>query len=248
MEQPILQPAAEASGERQAAPAAAPAPAPAQPQPRRSARAWLAERSRSGALAPRYSRFVEIIRLVLPLTAVALVLLVFGYSMFTRPPASFTLTLKDLAALGGDRVVTNPTLTFTDEDTRAFVVKATRAKQLEGQTDLWRLEDIRGRMNKPVGPGYNLTSTHGVLNTKSEVMDLAGAIAVKSDDGYEFYATSARVDMQSGEVKSASAVHGAGPTGTIEAESFLLRNRGQQLSFMGNVHFRARPEQNKAAP
>jgi hypothetical protein len=96
-----------------------------------------------------------------------------------------------------------------------------------------------------VGPGYNLTSTHGVLNTKSEVMDLAGEIAVKSDDGYEFYATSAQVDMQAGEVTSGSAVHGSGPTGSIEAESFVLRDRGQQLSFVGNVHFRARPEQDK---
>jgi lipopolysaccharide export system protein LptC len=219
-----------------------------QPAERRSARAWLAERSRSDALAPRYSRFVEIVKLVLPLAAVALVLLVFGYSVFTRSPESLTLTLADLAALGGDRVVTNPTLTFTDEDSRAFVVKAKRAKQLEGQADLWRLEDIRGRMNKPVGPGYNLTSTHGVLNTKSEVMDLAGAIAVKSDDGYEFYATSAQVDMQAGEVTSTSAVHGSGPTGSIEAESFSMRERGQQLSFVGNVHFRAYPDDDKAAP
>jgi lipopolysaccharide export system protein LptC len=246
MEQAMPEPAPEASSET--LPAAAPVqPQPAAPQSR-NARAWLAHRSRGDALAPRYSRFVEIVKLVLPLTAVALVLLVFGYSMFTRQPESLTLTFADLARLGGDRVVTNPTLTFTDEDSRAFVVKATRAKQLDGQSELWRLENIRGRMNKPVGPGYNLTSTHGVLNTKSEVMDLEGAIAVKSDDGYAFYATSARVDMQAGEVTSTSAVHGAGPTGSIEAESFLLRDRGQQLSFVGNVHFRARPDDDKAAP
>lgn len=214
-------------------------------QRRRGVRDWLGPRARTDALAPRYSRFIEIVKLVLPVTAAALVVLVFAYSMFTRSPKTFTLSFADLAALGGDRIVTNPTLTYTNEDDHAFIVKAKRAKQLEGQDNLWRLEDIRGRMNKPVGPGYNLTSTQGVLNTRSEVIDLAGKIVVVSDDGYKFRATSARVDMHAGKVTSQSAVQGEGPTGSIEAERFELRDRGQQLSFVGNVHFRARPESGK---
>jgi lipopolysaccharide export system protein LptC len=225
---------------------AAASPGEALPAPRRKAHAWLAERSRTNALAPRYSRFVEIVKLVLPITAVALVLLVLGYSVFTHSPEKHALSFSDLAALGGDRIVTNPTLTYTDKDNRAFIVKASRAKQLEGQADLWRLENIRGRMNRPIGPGYDLTSSHGVLNTKSEKIDLAGEIAVKSDDGYEFHATEAQIDMQAGEVRSESAVRGTSPTGSIEAESFVLRERGQQMSFVGNVRFRARPETEKS--
>ena len=204
--------------------------------------AWLSERKRTDALAPRYSRIVEIMKLVLPITAVALVLLVVSYSMFTRSAKNLSLTFDDLTALGGDRIVSNPTLTFTDEKNRAFVVKATRAKQLEGQTDLWRLDDIRARMNKPAGFGYNLTSPNGVLNTKSNIIDLAGDIDLTSDDGYRFNATTAHVDMSAGEVTSHDAVHGEGPTGSIEAESFVLRDHGQQMSFVGNVHFRARGE------
>lgn len=219
-------------------------PSPAQGEAGTQKRTWLAARRRGHAFAPRYSRFVEIVKLVLPLTAAGLVILLVGYSAITRSPESMTLSFTDLAALG-DRVVTNPTLTFTDRESRSFVVKARRAKQLEGQTDLWRLEDIRGRMNRVTGPGYNLTSTFGVLNTKSEVMDLSGKIAVRSDDGYEFHATEAQIDMQAGEVRSGSAVRGAGPTGSIEADSFTMRERGQQLSFVGNVHFRAHPEREK---
>ncbi len=205
-------------------------------------RAWLFERRAPGHASERHTRFVRFAKIGLPLVALSLVVVLIGYSAISRPMADLSLSLTDLVNLGGDKVVTNPTLTYTDENDRAFVVKAKSAVQLDGNTNRWRLNQIRARMTEPQGRGYDLLSKDGVLDASTETMDLSGGIELRSDDGYSFKTAQAQVDMKGGRVASTTPVEGAGPGGHIAADGFELTENGQKIRFLGNVRFHADPD------
>ena len=64
---------------------------------------------------------------------------------------------------------------------------------------------------------------------------MEGAINLFSDQGYEFNARSADVNLKSGKAVSSFRVDGQGPFGTIRGDSLEIAEFGEKLLFLGNV-------------
>jgi hypothetical protein len=197
---------------------------------------------RPSSLASRtseYSRFVHIAKILLPSAAVGLLLVIVLYSALHSSLSNVNVSFGDVKALGGELEMSNPTLTYTDDQNRAFFVNARRATQKTTQQasrDLWHLEDVRGRMAPPTGRGYKVTSDTGQLDASKKLLDLAGRVLVVSDEGYTFEARSAHVDMGDNRVRSEEPVRAHGGATTIDSDRFEMwdRERGCALRDASN--------------
>ena len=184
-----------------------------------------------------YSRFVRYAKIALPTTAAGLFMLIVLFSALHKSVSdgTGTINIKDLVK-NGQVEMSNPALTYTDDESRAFYVNANRAIQT-GEKDIWHLEGIRGRMSPPQGRGFKLTSDTGAIDAAKKLLDLQGRVLVVSDEGYTFNARSAHVDMDKNRVTSEEPVKAHGGATHIEADRFEMWDKGNKLLFEGHVHF-----------
>jgi lipopolysaccharide export system protein LptC len=85
-----------------------------------------------------------------------------------------------------------------------------------------------------------------MYNRTADKLDLDGDIALTTSDGYRFETQSARIDLQSGRVVGEQSIQGSGPTGTLSADRFEIRDSGEVLRFEGRVKVTLPPRQHQA--
>jgi lipopolysaccharide export system protein LptC len=202
------------------------------------------------AAGSRYSRFVKTAKILLPSVAIALLLVVVIASALHKSASDITASLSELKLVSGHLGMSKPTLTYTDAQSRSFLVNADRATQVAGSNDIWQLERIKGRMTPPQGVGYRLVSNTGLLDSAHKLLDLSGSVLVVSDQGYSFEARSAHVDMSENRVTSKEPVRAKGGATSVSSDQFEMWDKGNKLRFEGRVHFvsEAAPRKNAGAP
>ncbi len=207
-------------------------------------RAWLSDRRQRFRSGRRYSRFVEAMKIVLPTIACLLIGVLIAYSaLYKTPGEGVAFTFSDLKTVGRRVEMTSPTLSYTDKDDRAFVVKAQTATQVPGSTSVWQLATIHATMHPPdKGVPMHLRSKSGHLDSEAQTLDLAGDIEVTSEDGRRFEARSAHVDFGKDLITSQEPVRGSAVNGTIESDRFEMTDSGRRVHFEGNVKFRSKPQ------
>jgi hypothetical protein len=207
--------------------------------PVRSRTEWAAQRRASATEVLRYSRFVVVMKRILPLTAVALVAAVVAYSLQSRQPdqAKVTLTFAQLGIVNNDLAMVKPKLTGTDSSGNPFVVTADKAVQSPHDHNKALLYNVEADLTLRDGNWLNATAPRGQLDaphpageqcakTKcpaNQTLDMSGPIAVFSDNGYEMHTTYAHVDMSSGIARGNQYVRGQGPLGSFYADSFVFK-------------------------
>jgi lipopolysaccharide export system protein LptC len=191
----------------------------------------------------RYTKFVRLMKIMLPLTAVGLVVAVVLYSAISGFDDRFSFSVEGVSHDGDELEMDKPRLTFTDKEERSYDVTADSAVQNANTPNLWDLSAIIAMLTPNDGSWIRLTSTDGILDSEGELLDLSGIIKVFTRDGYEITAETAKVDFDEGTVVSSDPVAGTGPRGDIEADGFNIEDGGDRIFFRGNVKLTILPEQ-----
>jgi lipopolysaccharide export system protein LptC len=212
------------------------------PPPVRSRTEWAAQRRASAMEVRRYSRFVVVMKRILPLAAAALVAAVVAYSLQSRQPdqAKVTLTFAQLGIVNNDLAMEKPRLTGTDSSGNPFVVTADKAVQTAHDPNKALLYNVEADLTLRDGNWLNATAPQGMLDAPhpasqrcakttcpaNQMLDMWGSIAVFSDNGYEMHTTYAHMDMGGGFVRGNKYVRGQGPMGSFYADSFVFKFQG----------------------
>jgi len=217
----------------------APVLAPKQPSPSgagahgaRPPRGWQpAEPRRHDA---RYSRFVALLRYLLPILAVALLALVAIWPQIHGGIDGFRLqALKldpsDISTLRMSRA----RYQGIDENDRPYRLTAEGAVQNPRDKNLVALEIPQAELTMENGSQVTVAAESGVYNGSGKTLDLMGKVRVTRDDGYVFETEVARVDLAAGTVAGDDPVVGRGPGGTIRAEGFRVLQKGAVVEFRG---------------
>lgn len=210
-------------------------------------KAWAAERQYRFGATRRYSLFVDVMKLALPLLAVGLLVLMVAWSVTSETPLDMAWKSDMTRIVAGRIEMTGPQLTFTDEAGRDVFVEAKLATQEKSKSDQWTLDRISARMTPPDGEGYTLVADGGTLDSEKQLLDLAGNVKVESSSGYTFVAKSAHVDLNAGRVTSEEPVEAQGGATRVVANRFEMWDRGERFRFEGDVHFTSEPAAKKAA-
>jgi lipopolysaccharide export system protein LptC len=203
-------------------------------------------RARAYARARRHTRWVKVLRLGLPLSAVALVAAIVA-PLFLDVTAD--LPAVDVAGFGltGTGItMQRPRLTGFSEDRRPYEIAAERAEQNLATPDNLGLFGITARMETSGGGWADLTAHHGLLDSKTQLLDLDQEIRLKSDKGDGANLSRARVAFTSGDIISDAPVDLTSGTMNLKANSMRVTEGGDLAVFEGQVVMMLYPKSDDA--
>lgn len=191
-----------------------------------------------------YTGFVQVAKVVLPITAVALIGLVILWPHLRTEDIRFRIGFAALKSnVEGDPNLLNPRYVGTDDDNQPFAVTADIAKKLDGEGLDVRigLELPKADITLKDGTWLVLTADNGVYSRGDRTLDLAGSVNLFHDAGYEFRTEKAHVDLAQGTAEGDVPVKGQGPFGTLAAQGFRLIDKGRTIIFKGKSTMLLKP-------
>ena len=191
---------------------------------------------RSSRVSVRYSRFVGIMKLVLPISAAILVGLVIVWpdSDPRRGGLGFTFARVDVGE-DGEVGMARVRYVGVDNQNRPFVVTAGRVTPTSEDAQRLALQELQADMTLENGRWITLIANEGTYDRELETLQLDGPVDIYSDDGLELHTESAFVDFVSGLASGQNPVQGQGPFGLLKAKAFELFDNGQRIIFTGGV-------------
>ena len=185
----------------------------------------------------RYSRGVALLKLVLPATGAALLLLVAMWPRIAPLIESVRLAVSaiDLRAAGELKMV-NPRYAGTDRLNRPFVVTAAVGRQLPSRSDLMSLEDPKAVMIVHGGAKVVLTAATGIYQSQPQLLDLFDNVVLTHQNGTRFVTRRAHADLAGNTAEGHDPIEGHGPSGDIWGQGFHVIDKGDTIIFTGHSH------------
>lgn len=188
----------------------------------------------AGGPRVRKSRFVRLMRVMLPLLALVLTTVVLVWPQMNKPEG-FRLSFSDVGTSDDQLVMRNARFRGTDSENRPFLITADNAMQDPAHQDQVILDSLNADITLEDGTWLTLRADTGVFFQNERKLALHGNVAVYSDLGYEFHADEAEADLAKGTVESDSRVWGHGPMGRIKANGLRIYERGAVVRFINGV-------------
>ncbi|MSP68414.1 MAG: hypothetical protein EXQ96_10090 [Alphaproteobacteria bacterium] len=190
----------------------------------------------AGAEYARHSRMVGRLKVALPALAASLLALVVVWPQLKPRDPGFRLTMLQGAfdAAEASRMV-NARFVGTDREGQSFTVTADSAARDPDALDVVVLERPNADMALKDGRWLALSADVGRYHRGTGVLALSGDVALHSDDGYEFRAAGASVDLRAGAASSTEPVVGQGMLGVLHAQGFVLGRSERSIRFIGPV-------------
>jgi lipopolysaccharide export system protein LptC len=195
----------------------------------------LSRREGGVRLGRGYSRFVRIMRLVLPMAAMAVVAILFLMPGMNENKA-ITAVTKESEALP-KHIVKNellkPKFESRDKKNQPYEIVAARAVQGAQNKDLIMLEEPVGTITLSDGVKVTIHSKTGAYRQDTERFFLEGNVQLEHGEGYLLESDEAHMDLRGNYVWSEKDVHGKGPDVQIDAKGLKANGKTGQVVFTG---------------
>ncbi len=179
-----------------------------------------------------YSRAVAILKVGLPLVAIAMLAGLFLERGADRPSGDLVFTPADLAELGDGMQVRRPVLSGVTRDLDRFRFTAERVTPDAAPPTRAEIETLAGRIDFSDGTTLDLRAATGALDLRAQRMTLRGDVRLEAASGYDFSADTAEVDLDVGGLVATGSVTGNGPMGRISADRLTVKGTDAARVFL----------------
>lgn len=203
-------------------------------------RAWVISRGDPEgvfAAARRHSRFVRLLRILLPAT-VCLSLLAAVLVTYLNPLrvlARLPINIDNLVVSGTTVKMEQPRLAGFTRDARAYELTADSAAQDMTRPELIELRNIRAKVEMQDKSTMEINAATGLYDAKAETLKLDRDILLNSSTGYQGRLSEALVDIRKGNVVSERPVEVRLLQGTLNANQLDIADSGEIIRFHGGV-------------
>ncbi len=205
-------------------------------KPEHPPRRFRARRPRKRPNDTRHRRFVSVMKLVLPLIAGTLIMLVAIWPQLGSEKSGFRIGFANLSV--GDvtsQSLVNARYEGTDRNERPFTVTAELATQDPGGAKPIRLIRPKADILLDGGAWLVLAAESGSFERTANTLELNGGVTLLHDSGYEFRTATATVDLSKGTAAGDREVVAQGPFGSFNATGFRVLGGGDQVIFTGKA-------------
>lgn len=184
----------------------------------------------------RHSRLVDLLKYLLPASALMLILLVALWPQLvgsyggmiaplldTRLPATEAMRMHEARYVGLTR------------DAEPYEVTAASAYMNPMRPNRVRLSRLAAEIPTAGSRDLRVTALEGTYFRANGKLDLGGGIVLTTSDGYRFQTESAMVNLVGSQVVGSQPIAGRGPAGKLSADRFEIRKGGELLRFEGRV-------------
>ncbi len=183
-----------------------------------------------------YSRFVHMMKYLLPAVAMLLVALVAVWPHLKTRDTGFRIGIAGLKAREtGDPSMVNARYVGSDKNNQLFSITADLVRNAMKDAATVELVMPKADISLEDGSWLVLTAETGVFRRAAKTLELAGAVNLFHDSGYEFRTTRITIDLDDGSAVGTEPVEGQGPFGDLRAEGVHLREKGKTILFTGKA-------------
>lgn len=196
-------------------------------------------------LNPAYTKLVRWLRLLLPMGAVVIVVMLFSWVLFDKDNV-----VSDKSGEAGMDQARNELVEarFESRDSSGRPYTITALKAVQGKRELGQdekmiyLDTPTGTMTLEDGRIIEVKSKEGTYHQTKEELGLNGGITLTSTDGYALKTKTIFVSMKDGIAKSNTPLQGLGPSGSVEARGFEANNETGHFILKGPAKLVIKPE------
>jgi lipopolysaccharide export system protein LptC len=189
----------------------------------------------------RYSRFVARAKLLLPLTAGTIILLMGLWPSLSTQIGNLSRHASTVdAAAASDFRMMSPRYTGLDKNLRPFTVTADAAREQGVNTSagdaLVALDGPKADILTKENAWVVVSGKTGVYQPQAHFLDLFGGVTLFHDKGYEFRTETARVDLDASSAVGHDPISGGGPSGVASGKGFRMLQKGDTIVLTGKSH------------
>lgn len=178
-----------------------------------------------------YSRFVSVMKWVLPSLAMGLAgLVVIWPELREAPiPERSAVTHDDMEA--GE--MASPRFGGTDSRDRPYSVTGITAYPHPERAEVVVIERPEAEITLEAGTWLALIAERGLLDNEGGTIRLEGGVDLFRDDGYTFASEEVEIDLRTRRAWGDAPVSAHGPYGEIAAAGFRIEDGGRRIAFLG---------------
>lgn len=191
---------------------------------------------KSGQKRGSYSRFVTLMKICLPASALALAGLVVLWPQMQVSDKGFGPGVANGNPQDADNLrMVNARFAGINKSTLPYTVTAPLAVQDSPGADEIELTNPKTDITLEDGSWLAITADRGTYFQSRQTLDLFGMVNLFHDSGYEFQSTRAHIDLIAGTAEGDEPVTGQGPFGELTAEGFRISDKGKTIHFTGTA-------------
>jgi lipopolysaccharide export system protein LptC len=193
-----------------------------------------------------HSHIVTGLRLALPLTALALLSMLFLIPREIDPSRALPLAPVDAEDLARDPRITAPRFSTVTDDGTALTLTAATVRIAAGTGELATAEQVRADFEGADGRVSSFRAESAEVDRATGLMTLTGHVRLDSAGGYRVEAERITAALDRTRAESDGPVTAEAPAGRIEAGGFRFEaapgGGGHRLLFTGGVRLLYLPE------
>jgi len=173
-----------------------------------------------------YSRVVAWLKILLPLSALALLSTLFLFSRSIDPEQSIPFADVDVKQLAREPRITAPEFSGMTADGAAITISASTAKADPTNLETATIDRLVAEFQTPDGAEVTAQADQGAIED-ARVARLAGNVHIQTSSGYRISTEELVSDLDQTLITSGGAVVATGPLGEIKAGQMIvsLQNR-----------------------
>ncbi|MEG3616839.1 LPS export ABC transporter periplasmic protein LptC [Magnetovibrio sp. PR-2] len=192
-----------------------------------------------------YSRFVRLMKLLLPFLALGLVALIVVWPQL-KGEDTFRIGFSSVRLSGTTEPgVDNARFMGTDDNRQPYSITADLARIDTSLDGLVRMEMPKADLTLDDGTWLVLTADNGRFFENRQRLELEGTVNLFHDTGYEISTQELNVDLRKSTALSETPVAGHGPFGELTSRGLQLLEKGNVIHFTGPAQLVLYPSQAK---
>lgn len=182
----------------------------------------------------QYSRFVRIMKVLLPSAAGFLLLLIVLLPQFRQQDDRFRIGMSLIEESATDTLnMTNARYYGADEKGQPYSITAENVRERPDDDPTVDLTAPQADISLTDGSWLSISAHIGAYNRDQQLLRLDGNVSLYQDQGNEFHTSSADIDLDKGEAAGNEIVSSNGPFGSLEASGFKMIETGKVVYFIG---------------
>ncbi len=194
-----------------------------------------------------HSRWVSWLKVLLPLTALALLSTLFLLSRAVDPETVVPFADKEIQEKLRNQQITGPFFSGTTANGDLISFSAETLKTPDGRTGANQAEDVIVELAISNGAKIKLRADMAEFDMAKDNAELSGDVIITTSTGYKILSEMLISQLSALNLKSPGPVEAVGPPGTLNAGSMLLTPSGHQkpaqLIFKNGVKLVYTPKQ-----
>lgn len=176
-----------------------------------------------------YSRLVSILKVVLPLAALALLSTLFLLSRNTGPEVVLPFSQHEVEGRLRDEQITGPFFAGMTESGDDIYVSAEIARPGDDDSGP-EMEQMQGRILFAQGGELRMSALTGTVQHESDTVRFSGDVHMQTASGYDLRTQTLFTALNRVAADAPTKVHGTGPIGQLEAGSMSLKMHAESKS------------------